>query len=109
MVYGILFTQKNEKINLWKELGNAYSNTEYKSEGKIYTGQDIWLFKAGNFTGPRVFWDGELHGIEDKGSELLFLIAEWLLESNDPEANRILDETCVMFIPVVNDRDMRGK
>jgi hypothetical protein len=93
---------------MWKDLWSAHSNTTYTSVGKTYNGMDIWLFSAGNLTGKKVLWDGELHGNEDKGSEILYLIAKWLLESNDTRAIRILEENCVMFIPVVNDMDARG-
>lgn len=106
------FHSKEEKITLWKNLwdGNTPDgvNAEYTSVGKTYSGTDIWLFTVGNPAGGRVLWDGELHGNEDKGSEILFLIAQWLLESNDTRASRILEENFVMFIPVVNDQDARG-
>ena len=102
------FHTKDEKIALWKELWHTTSNTEYKSIGKTYNGWDIWLFTAGNQSNPRILWDGELHGSEDKGSELLFLIAKWLLESNNTQANTILEKNFVMFIPVINDKDVRG-
>ena len=102
------FHTKSEKIIMWKELWDAHLNTEYASVGKTYNGQDIWLFTAGNIIHPSVLWDGELHGNEDKGSELLFLMAKWLLESNDTRATRILEENFVMFIPLINDRDVRG-
>jgi predicted deacylase len=102
------FHTKEEKIAMWKELWDAHPNTTYTSVGKTYNGIDVWLFTAGNLTGKRVLWDGELHGNEDKGSEILFLIAEWLLESGDPQTTTTLEENYVMFIPIINDRDLRG-
>jgi hypothetical protein len=102
------FHTKEEKINMWIDLWNAHPNTMYSSVGKTYNGKDIWLFTAGNVSGQRVLWDGELHGNEDKGSEILYLLAEWLLESNKPQATKILEENSIMFIPVVNDMDARG-
>jgi murein tripeptide amidase MpaA len=102
------FHTKEQKITMWKNLWNTHANTIYTSIGKTYNGNAIWLFTAGNLTGRKILWDGELHGNEDKGSELLFLIAQWLLESNTTRANQILETTYVMFIPVVNDMDIRG-
>jgi hypothetical protein len=102
------FHTKEEKITMWKDLWDNHPDTEYVSVGKTYDGTDIWLFVAGDLNKPRVLWDGELHGNEDKGSELLYLMATWLIESHDAAATKILEETCVMFIPVVNSRDARG-
>jgi Zinc carboxypeptidase len=102
------FHTKQEKITMWKTLWDKHLNTEYSSVGKTYDGVDIWMFVVGNISRPRVLWDGEIHGNEDKGSELLFLMAQWLLESNDAAAAKILQESCLMFIPVVNSRDTRG-
>jgi hypothetical protein len=102
------FHTKEEKIAMWKNLWDSHTNTTYTSVGKTYNGTDILLFTAGNVSAKKVLWDGELHGNEDKGSEILFLVAEWLLKSGDPEATRILEETCVMFVPVINSMDERG-
>ena len=102
------FHTKEEKIVMWKELWDAHSNADYICIGKTYDGNDIWLFMAGNTSGGRILWDGEMHGNEDKGSELLFLMAAWLLESGDPEATRILQGNHVLFIPQLNDQDGRG-
>ncbi|HJX23548.1 MAG TPA: M14 family metallopeptidase [Candidatus Bathyarchaeia archaeon] len=102
------FHTKEEKIAMWKTLWDAHPNTEYLSAGKTYGGADIWLFTAGNPGGGRVLWDAEMHGNEDKGSEILFLMAQWLLESEDLRAKRILEENYVMFIPVVNSNNTRG-
>ncbi|MEM2130204.1 MAG: M14 family zinc carboxypeptidase [Candidatus Bathyarchaeia archaeon] len=102
------FHSKKEKITMWKTLWAAHPNTEYKSVGKTYSGQDIWLFSVGNPAGGRVLWDAEMHGGEDKGSEILYLIAKWLLESGDQRAAKILEENHVLFIPVINDRNERG-
>jgi hypothetical protein len=99
---------KQEKIEMWKTLWDNTSDTEYLPIGKTYSGNDIWMFTAGNDTGPRILFDGEMHGNEDRGSELLYLMANWLLESNDSRATTILTETSIMFIPVLNDQDIRG-
>lgn len=102
------FHTKEEKINMWKNLWDTNSNTSYKSIGKTYAGNDIWLFSVGNSSGGRILFDGEMHGNEDKGSELLYLIAQWLLESTDPEAEKILQWNHILFIPQLNDQYARG-
>jgi hypothetical protein len=102
------FHTKEEKTLMWKELWSNHANTEYFSIGKYYDGTEMLMFVAGNQSGGRVLWDGEMHGNEDKGGELLFLLAQWLLESNDPQAIKILEENYVMFIPMVNNQVARG-
>lgn len=47
-------------------------------------------------------WDGCIHGPEDIGSEIMYIIAKWLLESGNETANRILQRNYILFIPVVN-------
>jgi len=78
------------------------AHASYESIGRTYEGRDIWIFKIGNPNGGRVLWDGCLHGWEDQGSEIEYLIAEWLLESGHETAKRILDRNYILFIPVVN-------
>jgi murein tripeptide amidase MpaA len=105
------FHSKQEKTQMWKTLWENHANhanTEYFPVGKTYNGTDILMFTAGNPYGGRILWDGELHGNEDKGSELLYLMAQWLLESNDPQATTILQNNYLMFIPQVNIQDTRG-
>jgi hypothetical protein len=103
------FHSKEEKIDMWMNLWDSSSNTIYESVGKTYLGNDIWMFKAGNSQGGRLLLDGEMHGNEDKGSEILYFMAEWLLTSGDPRAQEILRRNYVMFIPVLNfDSDARG-
>jgi len=102
------FHTKEEKISMWKNLWDTNPNTNYTSVGKTYAGNDILLFMTGNSSGRTILWDGEMHGNEDKGSELLFLMAEWLLESGDPIAIRILEWNHILFIPQLNDQDERG-
>jgi len=102
------FHTKEEKTAMWEKLWDSHANTEYFSVGKSYDGSDILLFVAGNQAGGRVLWDSEIHGNEDKGSEILFLLAKWLLESNTSQANKILEQNYVMFIPMVNNQNVRG-
>ena len=102
------FHTKEEKTAMWKTLWDSHANTEYFSVGKSYDKHDILLFAVGNQTGGRVLWDSEIHGNEDKGSEILFLLAKWLLESNTSQAKKILEQNYVMFIPMVNNQNVRG-
>jgi hypothetical protein len=47
-------------------------------------------------------YDGEGHGPEDGGTECLYKFCKWLLESNDPLANHILQWNYHLIIPVLN-------
>lgn len=90
-------------VDKFKALCDKYpTHASYESIGRTYEGKEIWIFKIGNPNGGRVLWDGCLHGWEDQGSEIEYLIAEWLLESGQETARRILDYNYVLFIPVVN-------
>jgi hypothetical protein len=103
------FHTKEEKTAMWKELWSSHPNfTEAFPVGKYYDGTEMLMFVAGNQTGGRVLWDAEMHGNEDKGGELLFLLAQWLLESNDSVARSILAGNYVMFLPMVNNQAVRG-
>jgi hypothetical protein len=97
------YNGKDELIGMFKVLCDAYPEyTSYESVGKTYEGRDIWMFKIGNPDGGRVLWDGQLHGNEGIGSEIIYLMIEWLLESGDPRAKRFLERNYVLFIPVIN-------
>lgn len=97
------YHRKDELIEMFKTLCDAYPEyTSYESVGKTYEGRDIWIFKIGNPDGGRILWDGQLHGNEDKGSEIIYLLTKWLLESEDPIAKRILERNYVLFVPVIN-------
>jgi nitrous oxidase accessory protein len=97
------FRPKNELIAMFKRLIDAHpAHASYVSVGTTYERQDIWLFRIGNPDGGRVLWDGALHGWEDMGSEVIYLLAEWLLTSNEDTAKEILERNYVLFIPVVN-------
>jgi hypothetical protein len=101
---------KEEKLDMWKTLCDAHGDLcSYEVIGKTYLDRDIWMFKFGNPNGGVVLWDGELHGNEDNGGEILYLMAKWLVESGDPKAQRILSGNLVLFVPMVNfDRSGRG-
>jgi len=102
------FHTKEEKTTMWKELWSSHSNTEYFPVGTYYDGAEMLMFTAGNKTGGRVLWDAEMHGNEDKGGEILYLIAQWLLETNNSRTQKILQDNYVMFIPMVNNQVGRG-
>jgi hypothetical protein len=96
------FHSKEEKINLWMQLWDSCSDASYECIGKTYNGKEIWLFKIGNPEGNKILWDGEMHGNEDKGSEVMYFIAQWLLEDNNHKAGQILANNFLMFIPILN-------
>lgn len=99
---------KAQHENRMKALCNSHSVASYGSIGKRLDGSDIWLYKIGNPNGGTIFWDGALHGVEDYSSEIVYLMALWLLESGDTRANAILQENLVLFIPVVSVTYDRG-
>lgn len=89
-------------INNFKSLCNSHpTKASYQSVGESCLGNDIWIFKFGNPSGGVVLWDGQLHGNEDYGSEILWLMAQWLF-SGDSEAQNILQRNYVLMIPTVN-------
>lgn len=97
------FHSKEEMISMFKELCDDHPQyTSYESVGKTYEGREILMFRIGNPEGGKVLWDGQMHGSEDKGSETIYLIAKWLLESGDSRASQILENNCILFIPIVN-------
>lgn len=58
---------------MWMQLWNQCVEADYETIGKTYLGNDIWMFKAGNPNGGHVLLDSEMHGNENKGSEILYL------------------------------------
>jgi hypothetical protein len=96
------FHTKTEMNNMFKSLCESHpGQASYVSIGKSVLEYDIWLFRFGNSSGSTVLWDGQLHGNEDYGSEILWLIAQWLF-SGDSRAQRILENNYILMIPVVN-------
>jgi hypothetical protein len=90
-------------ITAFKDLAALHPQLmSYEVVGKSVLGCDILMFKIGNPNGGRVLFDGAMHGNEAAGSELLYSLAVWLLDSNDSLANDILMRTCTLLIPVVN-------
>jgi PKD repeat protein len=104
-VYGGIYDPWHAKVwftNNFKSLCDRYpTQASFESVGETYRGNDIWLFKFGNPRGGVVLWDAQLHGNEDFGSEILWLIVQWLF-SDDPVAQVILERNYVLMIPVVN-------
>jgi len=70
--------------------------------GKTVRGQDIYLFTIGNSSGGRVLVDGTMHGWEYAGSEAIYWTLEWLLDSNETDALRILRNNYILTIPIIN-------
>jgi len=100
---GNTYHTHEELISMFKSICNAHpKHASYENIGKTYEGRDIWIFKIGNPDGGRVMWDGCLHGWEDMGSEIIYLMTEWLLESGEETAERILERNYVLSVPVVN-------
>jgi hypothetical protein len=104
---GKSFHTHNELITMFKTLYDKYPGyASYEPVGKTYEGRDIVLFKIGNPNGGKVLWDGAVHGWEDAGSEVEYLIAKWLLENGttgiDPTAKKIIEQNLILFVPVVN-------
>ena len=80
------------------QLWNQRVETDYETIGKTYLGNDIWRFKAGNPNDGHVLLDSERNGIEDKGSEILYLMAKWLLKSGDSSAEDTLTKImCYLY------------
>lgn len=98
-----LYHPKDTLIQMFKTLCDSHPNlATYVSIGKSFQGRDIWLFRIGNPNGGRVGFDGSLHGWEDLGSECEFLYAQWLLESGEAEALRVLNNNWTLIIPIIN-------
>jgi hypothetical protein len=88
---------------LFRDLCDSYPNhADYVSIGKSYLGKTIWMFRIGNPNGGRICWTAAMHGWEDMGTEVMYLYAKWLLETNSDETNRILNNNYALLIPIVN-------
>jgi len=98
------YRSREETLEMYKNLFDRYNNATYEVIGQSLEGRDIWLFKVGNNTvnSGKVMIDGSTHGMEDSGTEICFLFAEWLLESNDSLALDILQNNLLLLIPILN-------
>jgi predicted deacylase len=99
------WTRKEAVVPAFMALADQYGGT-YESIGKSSGSEnwDIIIFKFGNPNGAPIMIDAQLHGNEYYGYELMYSLATWLLTSNDAEANRILQNNYVLFVPVVDYR-----
>jgi hypothetical protein len=105
---GSPFLRKDLMLQQWIALCNNHTQwASYESIGKTVNGRNIYVFKIGTPSAPRIMYDGEVHATEDSGTELMYTFAKWLLESGDALAQHILQMTYHMFIPVVN-KDVYG-
>ena len=86
-------------------LADQYGGS-YESIGKSSSPNnwDIVMFKFGNPNGAPIMIDAQMHGNEFYGFESLYALTYWLLTSNDPDATRILQNNCVLIVPVVDYR-----
>jgi hypothetical protein len=97
------YENKQTLIERFKQLCDKHPTyASYASIGKSTLGNTIWIFRIGNTNGPRILWDAQMHGTEDLGSEVEYLMAKWLLESGSSTARQILKTHWVLFVPVVN-------
>ena len=86
-------------LNLERSRPGAVS---HEVVGRTVRGRDIYLFRVGSPSRPRVLFLGSIHGNEHPGGELLYLYAEWLVGEREPDASRILRGACTLILPVAN-------
>jgi len=99
-IYDPYYT-KAQKLEMWKTL---FDRPDCRSEiiGYTFLDNPIYAFACGNPAGGRILWDAEIHGSEENGGMILYLLAEWLVTSNSSTARSILRSSYVMFVPIVN-------
>jgi len=105
----VSYRTKAQYISLFEAFAQTYPNL-VKSEtiGRTVRNNPVKMYRIGNPNGGKVFFDGQIHGQSFVSSELLYLFAKWLLESDDPLAIRILERNCVLLVPIINyDLDAR--
>ena len=64
--------------------------------------REILLFKISNTNGGQVLIDASIHGNEHATTEALYYVIEWLLTSQEPDAQNILDKNYILVIPIIN-------
>ena len=99
-IYDPYYT-KAQKLEMWKTLFSR-PNCSSQIVGYTYLNKPIYAFTCGNPAGGRVLWDAEIHGSEENGGMILYLLAEWLVTSNSSTARSILKNNYIMFVPIVN-------
>jgi len=98
-----IYHSTNETYQILKDMAAKHSSVmSYEVIGKSTLGQDILLFKIGNPQGGKFMFDGKVHGAEDCGTENGIEFIRWVLESNDPDAQRVLNNNYLLFIPYIN-------
>jgi hypothetical protein len=98
-----IYHSTNDSYQILKNMAAAHSSVmSYEVIGKSILGKDILLFKIGNPLGGKFMFDGRVHGPEDCGTENGIEFIRWVLESNDPDAQRVLKNNYLLFIPSIN-------
>lgn len=96
------YETKSQLILKFKSLCDQHpSQTDYWSIGKTVYGNEIWMFFFGNSNGRRILLEAQVHGSEDLGSEMLYLMAKWLF-TDDSDAQYIRSNCAVYLVPVMN-------
>lgn len=98
---------KTQKIDMWKTLFSTQATTYY-SFGQTYKGGNMMVFVCGNPSGTPVIFDAEIHGNEDHDERILYFLAQWLLTSNDANAQTAMQKLRIYFIPQVDEVYSRG-
>ncbi|MFC1611993.1 M14 family zinc carboxypeptidase, partial [Myxococcota bacterium] len=70
----------------------------YQSIGTSYLAKELPVFSLGNPEGGKILFIGCTHGSEVDGPEVYYYMARWLLERQEPIANRILQRNLVSFL-----------
>ncbi len=100
-----------EVVESVKALNKAYpSLTKAVLVGKSEEGREIWALEINNpVTGeakdkPGVYADGNIHGNEIQGGEVVLYLADYLLKNYGkiPNITKIVDRNAFYLIPVVN-------
>ncbi len=98
-----LYEAKTTLIDRFQALINNHRDVaDYVSVGKSTQGKEIWMFRIGNKYSNVILWDAQIHGGEDMGSEIEFLMAKWLLESGETAAKSMVSTNYILFIPSVD-------
>jgi len=102
---GLNYESKDSVIAKFDSLISPYISKGFAQKyiiGSSVLGKQIPMYRIGNVNGGRILCDGQMHGSEDVGTELLYLWAQWILTSGDAEAERIKRQNCWFIIPVLN-------
>lgn len=94
----------SEMLEAWLDLENLFPGwVTHEVLGQTYLGKDILLFKIGNPSGGRLWWNGTTHGGEIVGSEVYYRYARWLLQNLEPGiSDKIMSENYTLICPFTN-------